>query len=128
MSPQQVTGKRPQAADDIYALGATLYELLTGKPPFYTGDLTHQVLHEAPEPMEERLAALGMQNDIPPEAAALIMACLAKEPGQRPQSAGRWRSGSGWISLPSRRASIWRDWRFRQPGRTKPPLSRNAAA
>ena len=96
MSPQQVAGKRPQATDDLYALGATLYELLTGKPPFYTGDLTHQVLHEAPEPMAERLAALGVQNDIPPDAAAIIMACLAKEPGQRPQSA---RVVAEWIGL-----------------------------
>ena len=96
MSPQQLTGQRPQAADDIYALGATLYELLTGKPPFHTGDITHQVLHQAPEPMEDRLAELGMANDIPPDVAALIMACLAKEPGQRPQSA---RAVAEWIGL-----------------------------
>lgn len=87
MSPQQLSGKRPQATDDIYGLGATLYELLTSKPPFYTGDLTHQVLHEPPEPMEERLAAMGIQNPIPPDMTALLMACLAKEPAQRPQSA-----------------------------------------
>jgi serine/threonine protein kinase len=96
MSPQQLAGKRPQVADDIYALGATLYELLTSKPPFYTGDLTHQILHEAPEPLGERLAALEIQNDIPPDIAALVMACLAKEPDQRPQSAGEvahWLGG-----------------------------------
>src|ERR1017187_1682632 len=43
MSPQQLEGKRPQAADDIYALGAMLYESLTSKPPFYTGELPHQI-------------------------------------------------------------------------------------
>jgi serine/threonine protein kinase len=96
MSPQQLTGQRPQAADDIYALGATLYELLTGKPPFYSGDITHQVLNQAPEPMQDRLAALEIQNEIPPDAAALIMACLGKEPGQRPQSA---RMVAEWIGL-----------------------------
>jgi formylglycine-generating enzyme required for sulfatase activity len=87
MSPQQLVGKRPAVADDIYALGATLYELLTSKPPFYTGDLTHQILHEANERPEERLAALGIANPIPADVAGLVMACLAKEPGQRPQSA-----------------------------------------
>jgi sugar lactone lactonase YvrE len=96
MSPQQLTGKRPQPADDIYALGATLYELLTGKPPFHTGDITHQVLHQAPELMEERLAALEMQNDIPQDVSALVTACLGKEPGQRPESA---RAVAEWIGL-----------------------------
>jgi serine/threonine protein kinase len=88
MSPQQVRGQRPQAADDIYALGATLYELLTGSLPFYSGDITHQVLHEAPEPVDERLAVLEIENSVPLEVSAMVMACLAKEPGQRPQSAG----------------------------------------
>jgi len=96
MSPQQVTGKRPQAADDIYALGATIYELLTSKLPFHSGNITHQILYQSPEPMEERLAALEMQNDIPPDVAALIMACLAKEPGQRPRSA---RAVAEWIGV-----------------------------
>ena len=96
MSPQQLAGKRPSVADDIYALGATLYELLTSKPPFYTGDLTHQVLNEPPEPLDERLAALGIANEIPADVAALIMACLAKDPAQRPQCAA---AVAGWIGL-----------------------------
>jgi TPR repeat protein len=92
MSPQQLTGKKPQATDDIYALGATFYELLTSKPPFYRGDLTHQILHEPPEPMNERLASLEIQNEIPPNVCSLIMDCLAKEPAQRPQSASEVRN------------------------------------
>ena len=96
MSPQQLAGKRPSAADDIYALGATLYELLTSKPPFYTGDITHQVLHELPEPPDERLAGLSIANDIPPDVSAIIMACMGKDPAQRPQSA---RAVAEWIGL-----------------------------
>ena len=92
MSPQQLAGKRPQATDDIYALGATFYELLTSKPPFYRGDLTHQILYEAPEPINERLASLEIHNEIPPNVCALIMDCLAKEPEQRPQSVAEIRS------------------------------------
>jgi serine/threonine protein kinase len=96
MSPQQLTGKRPHPADDIYALGATLYELLTSKPPFYSGDLPHQVLYEPPEPLDERLAAMGIQNEVPSDVSALIMACLAKDPAQRPQSA---RAVAQWIGI-----------------------------
>lgn len=96
MSPQQVDGKAPQPADDIYSLGATLYELLTGMPPFYTGQIVHQVLHNPPTTLRERLTETGAHNEIPPDVEAMIMACLAKEREQRPQSA---RAIADWIGL-----------------------------
>jgi serine/threonine protein kinase/formylglycine-generating enzyme required for sulfatase activity len=96
MSPQQLAGERAAVADDIYALGGTLYELLTSQLPFFTGDITHQVLHKMPEPVDERLKALGIQDDVPADVGALIMACLAKDPAQRPPSA---RAVAEWIGL-----------------------------
>ncbi|MEW6306490.1 MAG: serine/threonine-protein kinase, partial [Verrucomicrobiota bacterium] len=87
MSPQQLDGKAPQPADDIYSLGATLYELLTSKPPFHSGDIAHQTRQLAPDSLENRLAELGVSNVVPPEVSSVVAACLAKTPGQRPPSA-----------------------------------------
>jgi serine/threonine protein kinase len=43
MSPQQMLGEDPATSDDIYAVGAIVYQLLSSKPPFYGGDITSQV-------------------------------------------------------------------------------------
>lgn len=94
MSPQQMNGQPPQPTDDIYSLGATLYELLTGTPPFHSGQIVHKVLHNHPTSLGERLAENGLQNDVPAEVEAMIMTCLAKEREQRPQSTGPWPIGS----------------------------------
>jgi serine/threonine protein kinase len=88
MSPQQVLGKKPTAADDIYALGATLYELLTTKPPFHRGDpysLMMQIRDSTPLSLAEQRADLEVTGvAIPREWQKTILACLAKEPTQRP--------------------------------------------
>ena len=87
MSPQQADGKKAQISDDVYALGASIYDLLTSKPPFYSGDVAYQLRNTLPEPMAQRLADLELANEIPPEVAALVMACLAKDSAQRPPNA-----------------------------------------
>jgi serine/threonine protein kinase/WD40 repeat protein len=96
MSPQQMDGKLPQVTDDIYALGATLYELLTSQAPFFTGDIAYQVRNLPPQPVRERLTDLRIHNDVPKPVAAMIMACLGKTPEQRPQTAG---TVAEWIGL-----------------------------
>jgi serine/threonine protein kinase len=96
MSPQQMDGRTPRVTDDVYALGATLYELLTSKPPFYHGDIPHQVRTLTVDPLEQRLIDLELDNTVPPDVSAVVMACLAKDPAQRPQSAG---AVAEWLQL-----------------------------
>lgn len=75
--------------DDIYAIGATLYELLTGKPPLYSGNVLMQVQNKVPPSMAERRSDLGVSGKpIPMEWEQTIAACLAKEASDRPQTAG----------------------------------------
>ena len=87
MSPQQLDGKRPHVTDDIYSVGATFYDLLTSKPPFHQGDIDYQIRHVPATPMEERLKELNLENVIPEHVGAIVMACLQKDPANRPHSA-----------------------------------------
>ena len=96
MSPQQMDGRTPRVTDDIYAMGATIYECLTGKPPFFRGDIPHQVRNLDPPTIEERLDEFGLKNPLPNGVDALIMACLAKDPDSRPQSA---RAVVEWLGI-----------------------------
>lgn len=98
MSPQQIDGRSPRVTDDIYSLGARIYELFTSKPPSYRGDILHQVRNIDPPTIEERLDEFGLKNPIPPEVSAMIMACLSKDPKTRPQSA---RAVAEWIGVTS---------------------------
>jgi TPR repeat protein/formylglycine-generating enzyme required for sulfatase activity len=89
MSPQQLLGRKASASDDVYALGATLYELLTGRPPFFTGDIATQVQGVTPPPLAERRSELGFAGEpIPAAWEETVAACLAKDPARRPQTAG----------------------------------------
>jgi serine/threonine protein kinase len=88
MSPQQMLGEPPRVTDDIYSVGATIYELLTSKPPFFRGNIYAQTREIVPPPMNERRRELlGEIADampaIPAEWEAAVARCLAKDPENR---------------------------------------------
>lgn len=88
MSPQQLDGEPGSPLDDIYSVGATFYELLTSKPPFYSGNIDRQIHERIPPPMSHRREELEVDGDpIDEPWENLVAACLQKDPARRPQSA-----------------------------------------
>jgi tRNA A-37 threonylcarbamoyl transferase component Bud32 len=87
MSPEAVTGREVDARADVYGIGAVLYFMLTGHPPFDSAEagtfgvlLAH--LHRAPLKPSERLG-----RDVPSALEAIVMRCLEKDPEARYASA-----------------------------------------
>src|SRR5207248_3885360 len=87
MSPQQLDGERGNHLDDVYSLGASVYELITSKPPFYFGNIDRQIREKTPPRMTDRRRELEIEAD-PIDATweDVVRACLAKDPTRRPQS------------------------------------------
>jgi serine/threonine-protein kinase len=86
MAPEQADGRLEQIGPltDVYGLGAILYEVLTGQPPFTgtdTHDVLYRVVHEAPPRPRERVPAL------PRPLEAICLKALAKQPAARYASA-----------------------------------------
>jgi serine/threonine protein kinase len=87
MSPQQLDGERGTHLDDVYSLGASVYELLTSKPPFFSGNIDRQIREKTPPSMTERRKDLEIEGDAIDEVwENVVQQCLAKDPTKRPQS------------------------------------------
>jgi Flp pilus assembly protein TadD len=93
MSPEQALGERQlDARSDIYAVGAVLYEMLTGAPPF-TGPsaqaIVAKVISQQPVPPSR------IRKDIPAQIEATALTALQKEPGDRFPTAAAFQAALG---------------------------------
>lgn len=121
MSPEAIKSRDGlDARSDLYALGAVGYYLLTGEPVFTAATIVEICaahLHQTPDPPSERLGA-----PVAEDLSQVLLACLAKSPGDRPVNARELRErlercvdAHAWSEAQAQR---W--WEVRDPG---PPVS-----
>jgi serine/threonine-protein kinase len=126
MAPEQALGEsRVDARSDLYALGCVAYWLLTGTLVFKgTTVLETVVLHvnREPDPPSRRTT-----RPIPADLEAIVLACLAKDPARRPQTADELAErlaatglGESWTPAEAR---AWWEAHRAAPGRVSPPAA-----
>ncbi|MEE8467974.1 MAG: AAA family ATPase, partial [Planctomycetota bacterium] len=84
MPPEQAMGRPPDARSDLYAVGAMLYEMVTGRTPFLGDDVVAIISQHVNTPP---VAPSWHNSKVPSALEALILQLLEKDPQKRPQSA-----------------------------------------
>jgi tetratricopeptide (TPR) repeat protein len=87
IAPEQIRGRAADARTDVYAFGAMLYELLSGKPPFTVDSPADAALAHVGQTAEPP-SAKAPRGWVSKEVDAFVLSLLAKDPAQRPKDAG----------------------------------------
>jgi serine/threonine-protein kinase len=80
MAPEQMLGEVADARTDIYAIGAVLFELVAGQPPYYADNYAELVVKAT---VECRPSAAGKLTELDPVFAAIVAKAMARNPGRR---------------------------------------------
>jgi tetratricopeptide (TPR) repeat protein len=115
MSPEQATGQADIGpAADIYSLGATLYEMICGRPPFRGSTIMDTLnLVKTAEPVAPR----QLQPSVPPDLQTICLKCLHKNPAQRYATAEAFandlRNYLDGRPIDARPSSVWeKTWKW----------------
>jgi serine/threonine protein kinase len=116
MSPEQARGKRATTLSDVYGLGAILYSILTGRPPF-RGDSAEATLEQVRDPARSADHPRIVHPTADRTLSAIAMKCLEKDPSRRYRSAeGLAKDLDRWLTHrrtearplgPAGRAGVW---------------------
>ncbi|MHB8624017.1 MAG: serine/threonine protein kinase [Sulfuricaulis sp.] len=117
ISPEQINGRETDCRSDVYTLGVSLFEAVTGRLPFERRSdyaLMHAHIQENPPSPKE------YQRKLPRELAAVILKAIEKDPNRRYQSAAEFRTALLELGMVERRQTVTADFTANIPVSSNP--------